>query len=107
MDLLVALDAADTELLVAAVNYGEALVYPSREPRLLMRAIDALRGAGIRVLPADGVSATVAAGYRAEGVSLADGFALAAASEHRAALATFDQRVRRAAEADGTGVFPR
>jgi predicted nucleic acid-binding protein len=107
VELLAALAEAGTDLCMTAVNYAEVLVAPAGDPTLLMRAIDALRAIGVRTLPVDGVSAVAAAITRnGGGISLADAFALTAAQEQRATLATFDRRVRTAADREGVPVLP-
>jgi predicted nucleic acid-binding protein len=88
--------AAEFELLLCTVNYAEALVRPAEDERSLRAAVDAIAALGIRLLSPDAALARNAARYRGLGISLADGFALAAAERSNARLATFDKRVRRA-----------
>lgn len=93
---------ADGEpLLLSAINYAEALVRPSQDERTMRAAVDAINALEISVIsPAPDV-ARDAARFRHLGVSLADGFALATARHRDAAVASFDHRVRRAAEKIG------
>lgn len=86
----------ETDLLISAVNYAESLVRPAEDERNLRAAIDAISSLRIRVAAPDAVVARDAARFRALGISLADGFALATAKAHGASIASFDKRVRRA-----------
>jgi predicted nucleic acid-binding protein len=86
----------ETDLLISAVNYAESLVRPAEDERNLRAAIDAISSLRIRVAAPDAVVARDAARFRALGISLADGFALATAKAHGASVASFDKRVRRA-----------
>jgi len=88
--------ATATPLLLSLVNYAEALVRPAEDDRTLRTATGAIAGLGIRLVPPTPATARDAARWRAHGVSLADGFAMATAAQHEAALASFDRRVQRA-----------
>ncbi|WP_081425450.1 PIN domain-containing protein [Conexibacter woesei] len=55
----------------------------------------AIAALGIRLVPPTAEIARAAARHRRLGISLADGFAIATAEAHSAAVATFDRRVRR------------
>jgi predicted nucleic acid-binding protein len=87
---------AGSELLLSAVNYAEALVRPAEDERTLRAAVDAIARLGVRIIPPDAKIAAAAARNRGLGISFADGFALATATAHRAAVASFDKRVQRA-----------
>jgi len=89
------LQAAESELLLSTINYAEALVRPAEDARTLRVATDAIASLGIRIVSPDASLAREAARIRGQGVSLADGFALATAKAHRATIASFDKRVRR------------
>ncbi len=91
-----AMIAAGAPLLLSLINYAETLVRPAGEEGALGAAIDALRMLDIRLVAPTPAVAVDAARYRALNISLADGFALATAQAHRASLASFDRRVRRA-----------
>ena len=86
----------ETDLLISAVNYAEALVRPAEDERALRTAVDAVASLRIRVVAPDATIARNAARHRGLGISLADGFALATAAAHSASVASFDKRVRRA-----------
>ncbi len=88
----------ETDLLISAVNYAESLVRPAEDERNLRAAIDAISSLRIRVAAPDVVVARDAARFRALGIGLADGFALATAKAYGASVASFDKRVRRALE---------
>jgi len=83
-------------LLVSTINYAEALVRPAENEGTLRAALDAIAALGIRPIAPTAAIARDAARCRSLNVSLADGFALAAARARPASLATFDRRVRRA-----------
>lgn len=85
----------DVPRLLSTVNYAETLVRPAQDDRTLRRAVDAIAALGIRLIPPTAEIARSAARHRGLGISLADGFAIATAEAHAAAVATFDRRVRR------------
>lgn len=85
----------ETPRLLSTVNYAEALVRPAEDEHTLRRAVDAIAALGIRLIAPTPEIARAAARHRGLGVSLADGFAIATAQAHAAAVATFDRRVRR------------
>jgi predicted nucleic acid-binding protein len=94
-------------LMLSLVNYAETLVRPAQNARTLRTATDAIAGLGIKLIAPTPSIARDAARYRALNVSLADGFALATASAHDAAVASFDRRVRRALTKAGIELAPR
>jgi len=83
-------------LMLSLVSYAETLVKPAEDERTLRLAINAIATLGIQLIAPTPAIARDAARYRALNVSLADGFAMATAQAHKAALASFDRRVRRA-----------
>ncbi len=83
-------------LLLSLVNYAETLVKPAENEQTLHTAIDAIATLGIKLIAPTPAIARDAARYRTLNISLADGFALATAAAHKATLASFDRRVRRA-----------
>lgn len=95
-EALTAMIAGRVELLVSTVNYAEALVKPAEHDDTLRAAVDAISALGVRPLAPTALIARHAARHRSLNVSLADGFALAAADARSASVATFDRRVRRA-----------
>ncbi|MBB4664108.1 PIN domain-containing protein [Conexibacter arvalis] len=95
---------ADTPRLLSTINYAEALVRPAEDERTLRQAVDAIASLGVRLLAPTPEIARAAARNRALAISLADGFALATAQTHGAAIATFDRRARRAAERLGVAL---
>ena len=86
----------ETPLLLSLVNYAETLVRPAEDERSLRAAVDALGALGVRLIAPTAAIALDAARHRALNISLADGFALSTAQAHRASVASFDRRVRRA-----------
>lgn len=85
----------ETPRLLSTVNYAETLVRPAEDARTLRRAVDAIAALGIRLIAPTPEIARAAARHRGLGISLADGFAIATAEAHSAAVASFDRRVRR------------
>jgi predicted nucleic acid-binding protein len=92
---LTAMIEGRVDLLLSTVNYAEVLVRPAEDERTLGKAIDAIDALGIRLVAPTPAVALDAARIRGLGVSLPDGFALATARTERAAIASFDRRVRR------------
>ena len=82
--------------LLSLVNYAEVLVQPASDERTLAAAADAVASLGVELVAPTRAIAHDAARFRALGVSLADGFAMATARARGATLATFDRRVRKA-----------
>jgi predicted nucleic acid-binding protein len=93
--LLIMLETG-TALLLSLVNYAEALVRPAQDAKTLRVAIHAIRTLGVQLIPPTTKIAQDAARFRGLNISLADGFALATATERGATLASFDPCVRRA-----------
>lgn len=96
----------DVLLLLSLINYAEALVRPSEDEGTMRTAVDAIGALDIRLLSSTPDIARDAARFRHLGVSLADGFALATARAQDAAVASFDNRVRRAAGKIGLEAAP-
>lgn len=96
----------ETPLLLSIVNYAEALVRPAEDERLLRVATDAIAVLGVRIVAPTPPVARDAARHRGLAVSLADGFAIATAQAHGAAVASFDRRVRRALGRLGVPLAP-
>jgi predicted nucleic acid-binding protein len=85
-----------TPLLLSLVNYAETLVRPAEAEDSLQAATNALGALKLKLIAPTPAIALDAARHRALNISLADGFALATAQAHKASIATFDRRVRRA-----------
>lgn len=86
----------EVSLLLSLVNYAETLVRPAEDADSLRTAVDAVRSLGLKLIAPTAGTARDAARLRGLSISLADGFALATAQAHRASVASFDRRVRRA-----------
>lgn len=93
-------------LLLSLINYAETLVRPAEDSSAFRAAVDAIDALGIQLVAPTPAIARDAAGLRGLGISLADGFALATARKHEAAVASFDRRVRRALDSAGIGSAP-
>jgi predicted nucleic acid-binding protein len=96
----------ETPLLLSTVNYAEALVRPAEDERTLRAATDSIAVLGVRLVVPTPPIARDAARHRRLAISLADGFAIATAQAHRASVATFDRRVRRAVRGLGVALAP-
>ena len=105
-DILEAMIESGTRLMLSLINYAETLVKPAEEERTLGAAIDAIAALGIELVAPTPTIARDAARYPNLGVSLADGFAMATAGAHKATLASFDHRVRRALPHAGLASAP-
>lgn len=97
---------AATPLLLSPVNYAEALVKPAEDEQTLRVAVDAIAALGIGLVAPTPAIARDAARHRGLSINLADGFALATAQARSATVASFDQRVRRAASSLGLELSP-
>lgn len=102
--LLLELIADGVPRRMSPVNYAEALVRPAERSELLERAVAALDDLGIELVAPTARVARDAARIRGLGISLADGFAIAAAQQVGGTVASFDRRVRRAATEVGVAV---
>lgn len=96
----------ETRLTMSLINYAEALVRPADDDAALGIAIRAIGAMGIALDSPSPHVARDAARFRAQGVSLADGFAIATARAREAQLATFDKRVRRVLKPAGIALAP-
>lgn len=104
VDLLA--DAAGEDLAVADLTLAEVLVGPARAGRLA-EATAAIDGLGVAPVPLPAGAAPALARLRAEtSRRLPDCCALLSAEQARAALATFDGALARAARARGQTVLP-
>lgn len=102
--LLRELIAEKAPRVMSPINYAEALVRPAEREGLLERAVAALDDLGIELAPPSAHVAREAARIRGRGVSLADAFAIATAQQLDGSVASFDRRVRRAADTVGVAV---
>lgn len=95
------LAAMMSDLQISAINYAEALVRPAQHRETLRAAVAAIDALGVDVHSPNRAIARSAARLRGQGISLADGFALATATALGASVASFDHRVQRTAAATG------
>lgn len=93
-------------LVLSVINYAETLVRPAAHESTLRVAVGAIDALGIELHSPTPAIARDAARLRSSNISLADGFALATARARNAGLASFDQRVRRAAKAANIELAP-
>jgi predicted nucleic acid-binding protein len=85
----------DVDLLLSLVNYAETLARPAQSEQTMRAAVAAIEAMGVGLVAPTPSIAREAARLRGNGVSLADGFAIASARAHGGRLATYDRRVRR------------
>jgi len=104
---IIEMTEAGVELVLSTVNYAETLVRPAGDERSLRTAVEAIRALRVRLVAPSASVAVEAARLRSLGVSLPDGFALATAKAERAAVASFDRRVRRALDPAGVELAPQ
>jgi predicted nucleic acid-binding protein len=93
---------------ISVVNLSEVLVAPAANPQSLRRARAAISALGVAVQqPTEAVGVDAARLRQAHPISLPDAYCLATARHGRAALASFDAKVIRAAEAEQIPVSDR
>lgn len=90
--------------LMSAVTLTEVLVAPAAEPARLLLAREALAALEVGIhRPTESIAVDAARLRGRHPISLPDAYALATARHLDARLASFDQRVLRAAEVEGIG----
>ena len=102
LDLLARAIAGAEDLLVNPVTLAEALVFPAREGRV--RAAEqaaALAELGVTEVPFPPGAASDLAMLRTTGLKMPDCCVLLTAMDRQAALASFDDQLRRAANTHG------
>lgn len=99
---------AGMPVVVSAVNLSEVLVAPAADRQRLRQARTAIATLGVAVHGAGEAIAVEAARLRqVHPISLPDAYCLATAGFLDAAIASFDQKVTRAARAEGTATASR
>jgi predicted nucleic acid-binding protein len=97
-----------TAVLVSAVNLSEVLVAPAADRQRLRRARTAIATLGVAVHgPGEAIAVEAARLRQVHPISLPDAYCLATAGFLDAALASFDEKVTRAARAEGTATASR
>jgi predicted nucleic acid-binding protein len=97
-------EAEGSARLLSAVNLTEVLIAPSTEPARLASAREAIAALGIAIhSPNEAIAVDAARLRRVHPISVPDAYVLATARHVRASVATFDQRLLRAAAAEGLG----
>lgn len=87
---------------ISAVNLTEVLVAPAAGPSTLAKAREAITALGLEIhLPNDAIAVEAAKFRQRYPVSLADAYCLATAKHTKACLASFDQKVLKAARSEG------
>ena len=94
-------------LLVGVVNLSEVLVAPAAETERLRRARAAIAALGVSIhRPTEAIGVEAARLRGAHPISLPDAYCLAAAKHLDASVASFDQKIVRAARAERIDVTP-
>lgn len=89
---------------ISVINLSEVLIGPSADPMRLARAREAIAALAVEVhAPSEAVAVEAARLRQRYPVSLADAYCLATAKHTRSSLASFDQRVLKAAREEGVG----
>jgi predicted nucleic acid-binding protein len=92
----------DVTRLISVVNMTEVLIAPAGDPRRLRTAREAIAAFGVRVHRPGEVVGVEAARLRSRHpISLSDAYLLATARHADASLASFDEKVLRAAKREG------
>jgi predicted nucleic acid-binding protein len=96
---------ADDTRLISVVNVTEVLVAPAADRSRLRAAREAIAALGVTIHQPNEATGVEAARLRsAHPISLPDAYCLATARHTDSALATFDERVQRAAEREGIAI---
>ena len=86
---------------LSAVNLAEVLIAPAADPVGLARAREAIAALGVEIhAPNEAIAIEAARLRQRYPVSLPDGYCLATAKQTKSCLATFDQKVLRAARSE-------
>lgn len=94
--------------LISIVNLAEVLVAPAADREKLRAARLAIATLGVAIhRPGEAIGVDAARLRRAHPISLSDAFCLATARHTGSALASFDQKVRRAARAERIALAER
>jgi predicted nucleic acid-binding protein len=92
----------DTSRLLSVVNLTEVLVAPAADQRRLLAAREAIAALGVSIhQPGEAVGVEAARLRGRHPISLPDAYCLATARSADAAIASFDEKVLRAAEREG------
>ena len=95
-------------VIVSAVNLSEVLVAPAADRQRLRQARRAIATLGVAVhAPVEAIAVEAARLRHIHPISLPDAYCLAPAGSLDAALASFDQKVMRAAGAEGAATATR
>ncbi|MGH2862950.1 MAG: type II toxin-antitoxin system VapC family toxin [Solirubrobacteraceae bacterium] len=93
-------------VMISAINLSEVLIAPSANSSRLTNAREAIAALGIEAhLPNEAIAVDAARLRQRYPVSLPDAYCLATAKHTRSTLASFDQKVLKAAKAEGLGVI--
>jgi predicted nucleic acid-binding protein len=103
--LLVGARERQDSLMVSAVNLTEVLIAPAAHAARLAAAREAIAALGVVIhQPSEAISVDAARLRGRHPISLPDAFLLASARSIGAAIATFDQKVKRSAAREGLTV---
>jgi predicted nucleic acid-binding protein len=95
----------DATRLLSVVNLSEVLVAPAADRRRLRRAREAIAALGVAIhQPGEAIGVEAARLRSAHPISLPDAYCVATAHYAKASVVSFDEKVLRAAEAEGIAV---
>jgi predicted nucleic acid-binding protein len=103
--LFLAWEKQDTDRLISVVNLTEALVAPAANRHRLRAAREAVAALGVAIhQPGEAAGVDAARLRAAHPISLPDAYCLATARYADAAIASFDEKILRAAEREGLAI---
>lgn len=98
----------DEQRAISVVNLTEVLVAPAEERQRLRRAREAISALGVSIhRPGEAIGVDAARLRVAHPISLPDAYCLATARHTGGFLASFDEKVVRAAKAEGMNIVAR
>jgi len=87
---------------ISVVNLSEVLIAPSADPAHLSAAREAIGALGVNIhLPNEAIGIEAARLRQRHPISLPDAYCLATAKHTRSSIASFDQKILKAAVAEG------
>ena len=96
----------EATVLISAVNLTEVLVAPAAERTRLAAAREAIAALGVSVQqPGEAIAVEAARFRQRHPISLPDSYCVATAKQTGARVASFDERLRRAADAEGVALI--
>lgn len=96
----------EAAVLISAVNLTEVLVAPAADRTRLAAAREAIAALGVSVQqPGEAIAVAAARFRQRHTISLPDSYCVATAKQTGARVASFDEKLRRAADAEGVALI--